>query len=148
MPLTPKDFVISGKSLTIRKEAVCAAAITPGELLEYSGADAIQPHSTAAGAALALFAVENDVRGKDLDEDYASGQTVQMIVASPGVRIYPLLADGEDASVGSYLVSNGDGALRVFVPASDSIGAIVAQAVEAVDNSSGGAEARIRAEVV
>lgn len=124
-------------------------AITPGFLCERTSTDTVQPHSTAAGAASAIFAVEsesfqsgtNEMGG--IDDDYdQDGQSVLLAYCPPGTEVYALLSVGENVARGALLESNGDGALQA-----GTTNAIV-RALEAKDNSGGSAAVRIKAEVL
>lgn len=150
----PQTILLTHSDVSgIRKEAVAGGAITPGFLLERSSATAVVAHNSAGANAQPLFALENDLVGEDISDAYASGDTVQMIYAHRGAEIYAWLADGETASVGDYLQSDGDGALAVLVGVSTSDSGVtiapaqaVAVALEA--KSPSGADARIKVEVL
>jgi hypothetical protein len=145
MPTTPHTIMLKGDF--IRKEGEASAAITPGHLVEFGGSNDLQVHSSAAGVARKAFALENDLIGLGIDDDYASGDTVQYGVFSAGAEIYAWLDGGENASLGDALVSAGDGSLAVM--ASNEEFAVVAYALEAADNSgesAGGAQMRIQVE--
>jgi hypothetical protein len=120
-------------------EHIIGGTITPGMLVELSAADTVQAHSTAAGAAEKLFALEYSPEGKEIDTDYTTSLTHPCIVlaAQPGDEIYAWLADGETATVGSFLESDGNGKLQVYAAASADTATsnIVAVATEAVDMS-------------
>lgn len=146
-------IILRGRDLVIRKEGVTDEAVTPGHLLERGGSNDVQKHSVASGNAQKLFALENDLVGESITDAYATGETVQIAACPTGVEVYALLANGENASIGSALVSNGDGTLAVFTAydTSDSAvsinpTAIVGYALEALNNSTGSA-ARLRVEV-
>lgn len=150
---TPKTIVLRGRG--IRKEAIAdtGSAIVPGMLLERPNATEVAEHSTAAANAAPMFAVENEVVGKDIDEVYAVGDNVLFEVMSPGTEVYALLAAGATAvTAGAFLESAGDGTLRILSTdaATDDTqrASVVAVALEAVDNSGGGTTARIRVEVI
>jgi len=146
-------ILLRGREYVIRKEGVTDEAVTPGHLLERGGSNDVQKHSVAGGNTGKLFALENDLVGEDIADAYASGETVQFAACPTGTEVYALLANSENASIGSALVSNGDGTLAVFSAASTSDSgvdiypaAVVGFALEALNNTSGGA-ARIRVEV-
>lgn len=146
---------IQVKGTGIRNEREAAAAITPGMLIERTSADKVQAHSNAGQNAARLFAVEDDLQGKDIDTAYGAGDRVQFNVFRPGDWVFALLADGQNAGIGDYLESNGDGYLKVHAAGSAGVveypEAIVAQAVEALDlSSSSGAETtqRIKVEII
>lgn len=147
-----KTIVFKGRG--IRDEALAAGAINPGYLLERtSGASTVQAHSTAAGNAQAMFAVENEYEGNDIDDAYALDDTTFFEHVQRGGMVYALVAAAAAAIVeGDYLESAGDGTLRVLTAdaATDEgqRAAVVAIAREDVDNSLGGSEARIKVEVL
>jgi len=128
----------------IRKEGEASAAITPGYLVEFGGANDLQAHATAGGSARKAFALENDLIGKGVDDAYAAGETVQYGVFEQGAEVMATLAVSQTIAKGDRLVSNGNGQLREIgtEPEQDSI---VGWAMEAVTTTS--ATARITVEV-
>ena len=147
---TPKTITLKGDH--IRKEAIASAAITPGHLVEFGGAQELQAHGTAAVNARKAFALENDLIGGAIGTAYALNQTVQYGVFPQGAEVYALVAAAATAvTKGAALESAGDGTLRILTTdaATDDTqrDSVVAYALEAVDNSGGGSAARIRVEV-
>lgn len=145
---TPKTILLMGCPRALEAPAA-VGTIKPGMLIERTAAGTVRPHSTVGtniGRAARLFAKEADFLGKDIDDTYASSDTVPYYTCVPGDRIYAWLSAGNDVSIGDYLQSDGAGALELV----DSDGHAVAQAVEAVDNDpgSGGAAVRIKVEVI
>jgi hypothetical protein len=151
------------------KEAKAGGAITPGHLLKRSAAETVVVHSTAAGRAQPLFALENETLGKDIDTAYAQNERISFVYAEPGAEINAIVAAGAAAiAVGDFLCSAGDGTLKkVVAPAApadspatadalrDDIAAnlvpnlfAVAVAMDALDNSAGSDPARLRVEVL
>jgi len=130
---------ITVKGSCIRKERVAAAAITPGMLVEITSADKVQAHSAAGQPAQRAFALEDDLQGNEISDAYAAAAQVQYGVFVPGSEVYALLANGENAVKGSYLVSNGDGYLAVWAAGSagqvEYPNCIVGVALEALDMS-------------
>lgn len=130
-----------------------ASTVTPGELLQ--GAEtALVVHASAAGAVvpkrIALESRTNTEKTTDdINIDYASGETVYFADAKPGEEYYMFLKNGENASVGSMLQSDGAGALQVLASAVDGTIAesIVGRAKEALNNTTGAA-ARILVEII
>lgn len=147
---TSQTIILKGNG--IRKEGAASEAITPGHLIEFGGANDLQKHSTAAANARKAFAVENDLVGDDISTAYATGERVQYEVFHAGTEVYALVAAGATAvTKGAALESAGDGTLRILATdaATDDTqrDSVVAYALEAVDNSGGGAEARIKVEI-
>lgn len=128
-----KDFT------DIRKEALADGAITPGHLLERTSAGKFKVHSSAGQNATRLFAIEDDLQGKEIGDAYATGARVSAHVFRTGDEVYALLADGQNVAIGDFLESAGDGTLRKHSASSASVveypEAVVAMALEAVDMS-------------
>lgn len=120
-----------------RHERDAASTITPGDLLELTSSNTVQPHSSADGRHFRWVAVEQEMVGDGINHDYQSGEVVQINSFRPGDHAFMQLADGENASVGSYLASNGDGKLKVEASSGtgDLEGSLVGVALEAVDMS-------------
>ena len=116
-----------------------AVAITPGFLVERTSGGTVQAHSNAGQNAQRMFALEDELQGKEIGDNYAVSALIQFGIFRAGDQVYALLADGENASIGSFLESNGDGYLKVH--AASSAGAveypeaIVGQALAALDMS-------------
>jgi hypothetical protein len=121
-----------------KKEALAAAGITPGMLLERDSNNKFKAHATAGGHAQSLFAVEDDLQSNEITTAYSTGNRVFARVFRPGDEVYALIANGENIAIGDKLVSNGDGYLKKRTE--DSSGTIVEEyvvtyALEAVDLS-------------
>ncbi len=133
-------------------EKAANAAITPGMLIEPMTTDKVRAHATAEGNALPIFALEDELQGKEIDDAYAADDRVQCWIPQRGDEVNAILADGEDVAIGDWLASNGDGHLRKHVAETESWGEseagavtvsplqIVAQALEAVDTSGSSGE--------
>jgi len=137
----------------VQKEGNAGGAITPGHLINRNTTvDAVVVHATAEGNAYPLFALENDVFGKDVADAYAANDRVLMVLAAPGAEIHALIPAAAIAIVvGDELVSNGDGTLKKVTAGAVTVGnlrRVVARALEAIDNSAGGTPVRLKVEVV
>ena len=92
------------------------AAIIPGALLELNSTDEVLHHNTAgANVVPIMFALENTLEGKGIDDDYVAGDKVQVWIPGRGDIVNALIADDETCSIGSFLESNGDGKVHVHV---------------------------------
>lgn len=129
------------------KESTASGAITPGQLVEQNAATTYRRHATGDGVAATIFAVEDDLQGKEIGEDYAAGSKVFFKNFRRGDKVFAMLENGADASINSFLVSNGNGNLKVEgTPVGK---AIVARALEAIDLSdSQDVDARILVEIM
>lgn len=107
----------------VREDLDAGVAITPGELLEQSADDDLDPHSTAAANTEKIFALEQvgeePPAGTDqIDHDYAAGDKVRYAIVRRGTRVYAFLDNTSvDAAAGEALESVGNGNLRVLVSA-------------------------------
>lgn len=137
----PNTILLKGE--VVRKEGVTDEAVTPGELVERGGSNDFQAASSGnTGTAMRAFALENDLVGQGIDDDYDSGDTMQVGYPEPGAEVYAFLAYGDDVNDGAALESDGNGALTA-----QSSGRVIAYAVEDKTNTSGGAAVRIKVEV-
>lgn len=134
------------------EEYEVVAALSPGHLVEVTSALKVQKHSTAGGNSLPMFALEDELQGKDIDDNYAAGDQAQIWIPGRGDQVYAVLSDGETIAAGDFLESNGDGTLRKHIADtatwdSDDAGTItveplkiIAQALEAKDLSGSSGE--------
>lgn len=126
----------------IDEDLAATGAITPGHLVDFSGTG-VAKHASAGGIAARTFALERDELGNDIDVAYAIGDTVKVGSFHQGQRVYTFIASGENIAKGNFLESDGAGRLRIY-----SSGVRLARALEAVNNSAGPGDARIRVEIV
>ena len=105
-------------------------AITPGMLLERTSAGLVQACTATTGAVFPMFALENELQGKGIDDNYAVSAQIQCWIPGRGDMVYALLEDGEDVEIGEFMESAGNGKLQVLTT-----GQPIAVAVEAVDDS-------------
>lgn len=130
--------------LNIFEEYAANAAITPGHLIEVISTDKVQVHATGDGNALPMFAIEDDLQGKTIDQAYAAGDRVQVWIPQRGDQVNAILHDEEAVVIGDFLTSYGDGTLKKYdVAASGAIiespALIVGVALAALDLSSSSA---------
>jgi hypothetical protein len=124
------------------EEFTAAAALSPGMLVELTpAATTIRKHATAGGNAIPMFALEDELQGKGITDDYAAGDQVQVWVAGRGDIVYARILDEEHIEIGDFLESGGGGFLRECQPphgdsSTDIVSMpIVAQALEHLDLS-------------
>jgi len=96
----------------VREEATGDGAVTPGQLLERTSADAVKRHATAGGNAQKYFAIEDVLQGNPISTDYATTELVQFTIAQRGDLIYALLKNGEDVDKGDPLESASSGDMQ------------------------------------
>lgn len=125
-----------------------AVAITPGMLLELTSGGLVKAHSKASQPVLPMFALEDELQGNGIDDNYAASSKVQVWIPGRGDEVYAILAAGENVAIGDFLESDGNGHLQKWVAdTASSTGApiypntIVGMAIEAKDLSASGAVA-------
>lgn len=132
------------KGRGVRLERVAAETITPGMLVNVDSTDKLIKHATEGGASMKAFAVENDLEGKEITDNYVADDYAQAEILRNGDEVYTFIeANGTAVVIGDLLESAGDGTLQKLTT-----GVAIAQALEAVDNSAGGTPARIKARVL
>jgi hypothetical protein len=125
-------------------EALAAAEVKPGHLVEETSAaiNTVQKHSTALGAAVLLFAIEDAWQGNTKTDAYAAGARVMMSVEVSGNEVQGYIQAGESVTKGDLLESAGDGTFQKLTT-----GVALAAVRETLDLSGSGAVdtlARIR----
>lgn len=117
------------------EEYVAGGTITPGHLIALNSAGKVVVHAGAGANVLPMFALENELIGESITDDYLITEPVQCWIPYRGDEVYALLADGESVAIGDFLISNGAGALAAWVGESAAVSAepVVAVALEAVD---------------
>jgi len=147
----PSTILLKGdptfKELMLNGDVYSAIPITPGMLCERTATNTVQPHSSAAGVASPIFAVENAIIGRGKEIPYTvDGEAVLLAFCRPGDSVLALLEAGAGnvTVIGTLLNSNGAGLLQVGDTNA------VARALEVVDNDPGVGSAAmwIRVEVL
>lgn len=91
-------------------EALAAAALSPGHLLELNTAGKVRKHSTAGGRIERMVAIEDALQGKTHTQAYAADDIVRFVLAYPGdVVALRLPAAALAVATSDRLISNGDG---------------------------------------
>lgn len=122
------------------EEITAYAAITPGMLVKINSDGKVLLHSTVGGiVAPIMFALEDELQGKEIDDDYVAGDQVQCWIPYRGDQVYAILNDGQSVVIGDFLVSSGEGFLNKLTVGSAGTTefpeAIVAVSLERVDLS-------------
>lgn len=133
----PRKIFLIGQPNQMEREA--GGAITPGMLVEIDSSDNFIVHNTAGGICSKMVAVESAITGDDIDHPYATGEVTLVNACRTGDEVLLRASNGEAIVIGSFLESDGAGAVQVATE--DSAGAteysasVVAVAVEAKDMS-------------
>jgi hypothetical protein len=138
----PKTILLRGNDVSYN-ERRANAVLRPGELLDINDANEYVRHASAAGAAVAEFAMENFLMGRGIDTDYAAGDTVVAAHGKPGDWFYAWLEEEANVQEGDLLESNGAGALQAV-----SGNFPICRALEAKDVTTISGPVRIKVEVI
>ena len=140
-----KNTVILKNYLNVFEEYEAAAAtIYPGCLVELNSAGKVQVHATSGGNALPMFAIEDALQGKGIDDAFTTGDKVRVWIPTRGDQVYGILADGQTIVKGDFLESNGAGYLQKHTPDEGSQNSIYQNAIIGVsldtESSAAGSE--------
>lgn len=121
------------------EEFTAASVIKAGNLVQQIANGSIQNHALLGGSVLPMFAKEDSLQGKGIEDSYAIGDKVTVWIPIRGDLVNATLANNEVVVIGDFLVSNGDGTLKKLVVAAaadaEYANAIVGVATKAVDMS-------------
>ena len=125
------------KTIKIKKysdvieEYIAGGTITPGHLVALNSDGEVIVHATEAGVILPMFALEDELQGKVIDDTYKEDDRVQVWIPGRGDEVYALLAANESVNIGDYLVSKGGGTLKKLASDTVADSQIIGFAVEA-----------------
>jgi len=93
--------------------------IYPGMLLNLNSSGNVEKHSDENGRAEALFAEEDALQGRTVDQVYELDSVTDKVLVScilPGLgcEVRALIQDEQEISIGDRLVSAGDGRLKAL----------------------------------
>jgi hypothetical protein len=97
------------------EEMVASAAVTPGMLLIIESTGKVKAHDQADKDVFPIFALEDELQGKGIDDAYAANDPVQCWIPSRGDIVNAILADGQKVVIGDPLTSDGYGRLKKHV---------------------------------
>lgn len=117
-------WLLSRGDRMVNEDGAAGEAITPGMLVK-GETTILKQTATTAVPVPARFALEREEMGKDIDTDYAIGDSVKVGTAHQGDRINALIASGQNITADGYLESAGNGTLKAF-----SAGTAIARALE------------------
>lgn len=125
---------VAGEYRSVEYEAY-ASGIYPGMLVAVNSSGEIAVHATEGGRHEKLFVEEQALRGKTVDDVTTSGDKVVCILGLPGTEIYALLEDGQNVSIGTELISAGNGKLKAAsdLESGETLAQVVAISLEAED---------------
>ena len=107
-----KETIKLKKYVDVIMEFEASGTITPGMLLKIHTDGTVRAHATAGGNATKMFALEDELQGNGIDDNYSSGDKVQVMLGRPGDVVNALLKDDETVTIGEYLESDGEGRVQ------------------------------------
>ena len=140
----PETILLKGMPMI--KEGQTDEKLSPGHVVEFGGTKEIQKQATAQQAnARKAIALENDLEGKTINDEYAVDALVKYALCYSGCEMYVRVAAAAPAIVkNDKLELKGDGTVRKQT----NNGVTFAYALEALDNSTGTKETFIKVEIV
>lgn len=112
----------------VQDERIAGGTIKPGHLVEFYAASAtvqkVRFHNVASTNASAIFAVEDELQGKDLLDSYTAGDVVRIRTFNAGDLVVAWIKANETIAIGTKLESAGDGNLQVFTTDAPSAGEV------------------------
>jgi hypothetical protein len=105
-------------------EALAAAALSPGNLLNKDATGKFEKHGTAGGGTEVMLYIANAnfLEQLTVSDALTSGDTVQAFEPRAGESYHMLVATSQTIDVlDKPLTSNGDGTLKIGTPATDDI---------------------------
>lgn len=101
----------------VQDEIICSGTPKPGHLVEIydnSTVKTVRVHSTAGGNASAMFAVEDELQGKDIADAYVAATICTIRTFRSGDLVAARVPTGQTLTYGMKLESVGDGTLTEY----------------------------------
>lgn len=111
------------------------SGIYPGMLIKVNSSGKAIAHNVEGGDAQRMFACEDALQGKTVNDAYATNDIVTAILPVPGAEVNALLKAGYVYSIGEEVMSGGDGTLIPYnEPSTSTISKeTIAYCMDAVD---------------
>ena len=104
---------IHAKHSFVQEEYKAAEAdIQPGMLIKLNSSGNVIKHDEENGRAEAMFAQEDVLQGRNVDQLYANDSIVTCILPNLGSQVYGRLENDQVVAIGDWLVSRGNGLLK------------------------------------
>lgn len=143
---------------SVRDEANAAEVITPGQFVTKNADGEFKKNATAGAAGPVIVALEDELQGKTIEDDYAIDAPVQGWYARRGAQVLAKVLAGFVPAVGDSVQISATGNLEVLTEAAttgsgtvDTItfpGTPVAQVVDAVHQTDEQSNHRIIVEIL
>ena len=104
----------SGNGSAQFDERPAETIITPGMLVQYNANDKVVVQDTADATDVELlFALEDNLQGRTIDDDYAVDDLCKYCAVKSGDQVYAIAS--EAIAVGDRVGANGDGKVKAWV---------------------------------
>ena len=141
--INPETIIINADPILRERKAV--GTIKPGHLVKVTAEGFLKKQDQAKIQCQKAFAIENDIVGKGINDEYIDGELVKYGIFRGGSILYARLAAGADELLlGDSLEAGNDGT----VAKQTEDGSIIGYAMESVDNSTGLTEVFIKIEAL
>lgn len=104
---TKRSIILNGVPTRYNEEGTASEAITPGHLV--TGVTSLSKNTVTSGKVPMTVACERDEFGDDIDDAYASGDTVKVASLQPGVVFLAWIPSGQNIAAGDRLEPNNAG---------------------------------------
>ena len=117
------------------EHAVNAASIKPGMLLYIDSSDEFGVHADEGGRGDLIIGIEDALQGNGVSTAYTDGEIAPAMIPHTGCSFYGLLEDGQNAVIGSELISTGNGKFKLIgdLESGESADKVMCMAEEAKD---------------
>ncbi len=126
----PDTIQIKGETW-VTHEADVDVIVTPGEFVVFSATGTFE--LPAAGDLSKLIAIENDIEGQEITDDYAANDRARAVFPQPGSVVQAILTDGQDVPIGRELEVDANGTL-ITIGSNQPI-AVAMEAIDASDSA-------------
>lgn len=128
----------------INLELEAESTLRAGMILELDSDNKVKPHSGAGENALPYVALEDELQGNEIGDEYSADDPVQVWIPGKGCEAQLLLGNAQNISIGDLLESEGNGKLVKHTPGQYGFGKqVVGQALEAKNTQGAETEAWI-----
>lgn len=130
-----------------RLEAIASAITTPGRLMRIQSNGEFAPNTGGPTQPVEkVFALHDWMQGKTIDDDYAVGDRLRMLVPLPGDTVLGWLDAGQTVVIGDFLAGGITGGLVIKPEPPTDTNIVVGVALDAFTTP--GSDVRIRVRII
>lgn len=122
---TPSTILLNSVGQVHLKEAPGNGVVTPGDFLERATDGDLQRQSTLGQPGPKIIALENDLEGDGISDDYASGDNIRSAYLKSGDEVYAFVpANAPAIVIGDELIFDGTGCVKKAISQADLAGTL------------------------